>query len=93
MLYDVLILALFVAVPFVALWVCGYALRRWHRHDPDIDALIHLNTAKPRLGMETIDWQKSNRSGERAWHRQLRAQRRWSTVVTPVAKGQEGRVN
>ena len=84
-----------VATPFVALKLLDVAFR-WLTYKGDaeiVDDLIALNRAKPRGGMEAIDWQKTNRAGERTWHTTLRAQRRYATTVPPVKPGERPRVN
>jgi len=71
-------LALCLAVPFALLYGLG-RISRWYanRHDP-IDTLIK----EPRWRkdgdayMDTMDWSKSDRAGERVWCETLRAQRR-----------------
>lgn len=85
-------LILFLVAPFAVMLAWSRRARR-HARDPDIDRLIALNAAKPRGGMEAVDWEKANRASARVWHTTLRAQRRWGTVVAPAEKGREGRVN
>lgn len=59
---------------------------RRHAKDYKIDDLIKANQARPCRNMEVIDWQKTNRAGERTWAITLRGQRRYATQVLPQIK-------
>lgn len=49
--------------------------RRWRQKpDPTIDQLIADNTAKPRAGMERIDWSRMNKAGAARWRQTVEAQ-------------------
>ena len=73
-----------VGLPFAVIY--GVArLSRWlaDEQDPMIDELIAQNAATKRDGMTIVDWQKTDRAGERRWQDTLRGQRRTRRRVTP----------
>lgn len=53
-------------------------------HDPMIDALIAQAGAKPRPGMEHVDWHRLNHLGQRRWAEVEAAQRRWAAAAAPT---------
>lgn len=64
-------------------------LRRalFNRHDPEIDELIRQKGARSLPGMEAMDWRKMDRAGHVRWARTVRAQRRTTQKVVPIARG------
>jgi hypothetical protein len=89
-------LVMFVLVPIAILKVLSLVISRLTvPNDREVaNRLIALNKAKLRPGMETVDWQKTNRAGDRTWAVTLRGQRRYSTMVVPAKKSDgDARVN
>lgn len=81
-LHALVTFVVIVGVPFLALYGLT-RLSRWltGQRDP-IDALIRKNAARPRDGMRTVDWQKTEKAGEQRWQEAVQAQRRTRTRTT-----------
>ena len=84
-----------VALAFGALgalvWSWPWFLRTFGPSDTLADDLIAANRARPRAGMEAVDWQRLNRLGRRRWEQTLAAQRGRLAVVTARRTGTDAR--
>lgn len=79
-------LAAAVVLPLVVLCGVSQLARRLTRARDNklVDELIAAKGAKQIAGMETIDWQKLDRAGERRWQEALRGQRRARKPTEPA---------
>lgn len=78
----VVLVALLLGALFALAWSWPWFVRTFGGPDVVAEELIARNKAKPRAGMEQVDWTRVNRLGRRRWEQTLAAQRGRFTVVT-----------